>query len=94
MTTTDGDKKYKLIELPGSAHIEWMYPNIYGDEKRDRISIGLCHVRAANDITIEYNAERDGWVIMMNETREVPGGAETVKEDVEVAFIPAWLEKK
>jgi hypothetical protein len=68
-----------------------MYPDAY-DEKEDVIDIELCSVRAANSIRIKYDMARDGWQILMDKTRDVDCGCEVIQENVEVAFIPAWLE--
>lgn len=80
------------IEVRGSAKIDWMYPNIYGDSP-DVLRIALYHVRAANNIEIEYNSQRDGWVVYQQVTtgfREIGGCMDSVEKRKEVAFIPAW----
>jgi hypothetical protein len=80
------------LELRNSPRIDWMYPNIYSDKPLDRITIALFHTRAANDITIEFDGDRNGYVIRMDKTVDTNAGADTVEENVEVAFIPAWNE--
>lgn len=81
-------------EVEGTAYIDWSYPNIYASKDRlDRLHIGLSHVRAADDLVIEYDGDRDGWVIRMDRTRRMDGWSEVVEEAVEVAFIPAWNEE-
>jgi hypothetical protein len=71
-----------------------MYPDIYGkDMPRNFLRIALYHVRAANDIEIEYNSERDGWVIYMTATtgyKESENALKPIEERREKAFIPAW----
>jgi hypothetical protein len=46
------------------------------------VHITLQHVRAANDLIVFYDLDRDGWVIQS----PLWEGTE------EVAFIPAWSE--
>jgi hypothetical protein len=86
----EGEGRFEWDEK--RRHLEFVYPNIYPDAPLDRVSIGLTHVRAANTITVEYDGERDGWVIRMDRTVERDGCAETVAEACEVAFVPAWNE--
>lgn len=69
-----------------------MYPNIYPKDKLDSLTITLFHVRAADSIHIEFDGDRNGWVIRMDRTREKNGMSTVVKEKEEVAFIPAWNE--
>jgi hypothetical protein len=77
----------KDIEVKGSAEISWMYPNIYPESMpRDFLRIGLYHVRASNDIEIEYDSKRDGWIIFMTATVDSEG----TEQRREKAFIPAW----
>jgi len=81
------------IDGEKTARVEWMYPNIYKDESLDYIEIGLYHVRAADDIRIEFDGERNGYVIRMDRTVEREGHCETIEEKQEVAFIPAWNQE-
>ncbi len=84
------------MEIRGSANIEWMYPNVYNDaslaQKRDTLTITLMHVRAADSIQIEFDADRNGWVIRMDKTKDMDGYSDVVEEKQEVAFVPAWNE--
>lgn len=50
----------------------------------DAIQIELMHVRAARDIRVTYDFERDGWVVSAHVDPELEG------EWVEKSFIPAW----
>jgi len=68
--------------------VELWYPRVEGNA--DRIVVGLMDVRAASDITVTYDFDRDGWVILQDECTDKNGYLETVRENVEVAFIPAW----
>jgi hypothetical protein len=80
--------------------IDWMYPEIYGkDEPRSILKIGLYHVRAADDIEIEYDSDRDGYVIYQTVTvgyKLEPEGKflEPVEKRKEKAFIPAWDDEQ
>lgn len=80
------------MDIGKSEHLEWMYPNIYDKEPLDKLTVSLYHTRAANSFTIEFHSERNGFVIRMDKTKDTESGCETVEKDVEVAFIPAWLE--
>jgi hypothetical protein len=78
--------------------IDWMYPEIYGkDQPRSVLKIGLYHVRAADDIEIEYHSDRDGYVIYQTVTigwklNTVENYWEGIEERREKAFIPACDE--
>lgn len=69
--------------------VELWYPRQY---KAQTVRVGLIDVRAADDLVIRFDFERDGWVICMDATREQPGFMEVVEPAQEVAFIPAWNE--
>lgn len=53
------------------------------------VQIGPDDIRAADDVLVYFDYARNGWVIAMRESRERDGYMETVREDVEVAFVPA-----
>lgn len=92
MTNAEKVATEKPIEVEGSRKIDWMYPEIYGD-KPDFLRIALYHVRAANNIEIEYNSSRNGWVIFQQITvglQEVDGCTDSIEKRKEVAFVPAW----
>ena len=82
----DGTKDGKPI----NTNIEWVYPDIHdSDGNRSSITLGLMHVRSADDIKIEYSAMRDGWVIYQSPgMNEDETGTEIIWK--EVAFIEAW----
>ena len=86
------------IIVNGDASIEW-FPNIYKDAPLSSIRIELMHVRAANDISIEYSGERDGWVITQTVTTGWKLDPESqcydsIEKKKELAFIPAWDEEE
>lgn len=59
------------------------------------IKVGLLDVRAANDIHIQYDFERDGWVILSDlvDPDNPPNLDEYRPPLKEVSFIPAWPQK-
>lgn len=76
-----------------NAHIEWMYPGIY--DKKSYLTLGLCHTRSADDIRINYDSERDGWIIEQASVFEWDCDDEICDPDwKEVAFIQAWAREK
>lgn len=52
-----------LWEIAGSTHLSWSYPEISGPQERGNLTLHLSHTRCANPIRIEYDGERDGWVV-------------------------------
>lgn len=75
-----------------TIHAELYYPRVEGARKK--VTVGMTDTRVAQDLTIQFDFVRDGWVI----TREVlkvdnaAGHFEGTGEWVEVAFIPALTE--
>lgn len=83
------------------GRVELWYPRNESDPPADcnvlqcgEVHVALMDVRAANDITIRYDFERDGYVILMDE--HTPEDQEPVRDEKgrlkqkEVAFVPAW----
>ena len=92
------DETKQIVEVtphPDGVHVDLWYPS-NDNSNPPRVHVGLMHVRAAMDISVEYDFDRDGYVIRMDKTRDFPngGGCEVIEEAVEVAFIPAWLEEE
>lgn len=56
----------------------------------DSIIVSLLDVRAADNITLRYDFDRDGWAVTQDRTRQAEGHMEVIEHDVEVAFVPAW----
>lgn len=82
-------------ETPTHEYIMWSYPEIYDRSKQSTLTISLGHTRAADNIRIKYDSERDGWVI------EQASVFEWNKDDSvcdpnwqEVAFVKAWAREK
>lgn len=72
---------------PINVNIDWMYPEIY--ENHSTLTIGMCHVRATDDIRIKYDSDRNGWII------EQASETEDYDEDwQEVAFVESWGREK
>ncbi len=82
----------KQIEVDGTAWINWNYPEIYDRDKQDSLRICLYHTRAANDLTVKFDSERNGYVLYMDKTVCRDGWAETIINDQEVGFINAYNE--
>lgn len=74
-------------ETPTHAYIVWSYPEIYDRSKQSTITLSLSHTRAADDIRIKYDSERDGWVIEQATSLD---DLELVPDWKEVAFVKAW----
>ena len=90
--------KPSTVEIK-DGRVDWMYPDIYaGENPRSVLRIGLYHVRAADDIEIEYDGERDGYVIYRTVTtghvEYSVGCYEPIEKRKELAFIPAWDEEE
>lgn len=70
--------------------VELWYPT---DAEPQQVTISLYHVRAADDVRVRFDFARNGWRVSMDRTVAIPGGGRDVVEpDVEVAFVPAWIE--
>lgn len=72
-----------------SFHVDLFYPR---NNPTQRLKLMLMDVRAANDIEVGYDFDRDGWVIFSD--LENPANPTNLDEHTpelkEVAFIPAW----
>jgi len=72
-----------------ALHIDLWYPRV-GDNPR-AIHIGLMDVRAADDLRIEYDFERDGWIVKQARVFRWDADDEVCDPQwIEVAFIEAW----
>lgn len=75
--------------------VDLWYPRLEDTERDDdqpqEVEIALMDVRAADDIRIKYDFERDGWVILQASRFVWSGDDEVCDPDwQEVAFIKAW----
>jgi len=82
----------KEIRQCGDAlHIDIWYPR---SNLIKAIHIGLMDTRAADDIRIEYDFERDGWIVKQAQVFEWSVDDEICDSKwKEVAFIKAWASK-
>lgn len=75
---------------PDLASFEFVYPR---QHMMKALRVGLEDVRAANDIEIHYDFDRDGWVIeSATKFMWVLGEDTSDRRMEEVAFIPAYSE--
>lgn len=86
--------RIKMIEINGTKnqqsiheHIQWLYPEIYDNKNLSSITISLSHTRAASDIRIKYDSDRDGWIIERSLCDPDNYDASDMQQ---VAFIEAW----
>jgi hypothetical protein len=74
------------VTRPIFAKLE--YPRT--DRNPDHIRVSLIDVRAADDLLIHYDFDRDGWSIEQASRWEWAEGEEIDEDWQEVAFVPAW----
>ena len=79
---------HDLKQITDQIKIDLIYPGIDGNASY--IRIGLCHVRAADDIRVSYDFERDGWKI----EQPLPLDDNGLPRWRESAFLPAWQYEK
>jgi hypothetical protein len=89
----DKDRIIESAKQWGDAlHIQLWYPR---NSAIDKIVLGLCDVRAADDIRISYDFDRDGWKIEQASIFEWDGDDPVCDPDwQEVAFVEAWGREK
>jgi hypothetical protein len=80
-------------------HIDLWHPRVpdegNGAQRIRKFVIGLMDVRAADDIRVSYDFERDGWKIEQASTFQWEADDEACDPDwQEVAFIQAWGREK
>jgi hypothetical protein len=86
--TDEYETGYRFRRNRTSPEFEFVYPR---GKAIERVSIGLEDVRAANDIEVRFDFDRDGWVIE-SPTKFMWSDGEDVTDTrlEEVAFIPAF----
>lgn len=73
----------------GTVHVDLFYPRSPGNP--EYLEVGLLAVRAADNIRISYDFDRDGWVIEQASVFEWEPDDEEMDPDwQEVAFVQAW----
>lgn len=81
-------------QIGDAMHIDIWYPR-NKDNSIKAVEVGLMDVRAADHIRIEYDFERDGWVIKQAQVFEWDADDEIRDPQwKEVAFIEAWASEK
>jgi hypothetical protein len=87
---------FKQVHAAATAgttrYVELSYPL---QEQPAYVTISLSHVRAADDVRISYDFERDGWIIEQASIFEWDGDDQVCDADwAEVAFAKAWARKQ
>jgi hypothetical protein len=73
--------------------VELWYPRVPGNARH--IEIGLSDVRAADNIRVSYDFDRDGWVVEQAAVFEWECNDPVCDADwQEVAFIRAWARER
>ena len=81
------------VDSEGTIYVEMEYPRLE-DSKAKCIVVGLSDVRAADDIMIEYDFERDGYVIKQASRFVWDADDKVCDQDwQEVAFVQAWARE-
>jgi hypothetical protein len=75
-----------------TLHIDLWYPRS-DDFEVKQIQVGLIDVRAADDIRVSYDFDRNGWVIQQASDWELDD-TERDQGWTEVAFVEAWSQRK
>ena len=71
-----------------AVHIDLWYPR--NDDTPNALIVGLMDVRAADDIRIEYDFERDGYRILQQPGIDHDTYLGSTGTWQEVAFVKAW----
>ena len=86
------DIKDCIIQHGDVLKVSLWYPR---SSEVNKIQVGLFDVRAADDIRIKYDYDRDGWVIKQASIFEwEPDDEECDSDWQEVAFIESWAREK
>ena len=76
-----------------TIHVDIHYPRSEGSITH--AEIGLCDVRAADNLRINYDFDRDGWSIKQASIFRWDVDDEVCDQDwQEVAFVQAWGREK
>ena len=88
-----GDSYVEYIKDNRTVSVDLSYPRL--DDNANKVEVGICDVRAADNIQIEYDFERDGWSIKQASTFEWDADDKVCDPDwQEVAFVQAWGREK
>ncbi len=87
-----GDRTY-VQTTHGVSHRACHRIDLWYPDPEDYVQVSLIHTRAADDIRISYDFDRDGWVVSMQKTAETEEyGSISWGEHTERAFVSAWFE--
>ena len=76
-----------------TMRVDLWYPRLEGQDKY--LTVGLMDVRAADDIRISYDFDRDGWVVEQAQVFEWDVDDELCDPEwKEVSFIQAWASER
>lgn len=81
---------YPVTDEEKVVHVEIEYPR---NQLVDTVEVGLCDVRAADNIRVKYDFERDGWVILQPRAyhpKIEDDSYDYAEEWIESAFCQAW----
>lgn len=78
------EEGYMVQQCGQTVHVELWYPRV-DPGKVQAVTVGLCDVRAADDVRISYDFERDGWSIQQGSGDDIDD-----PDWQEVAFVQAW----
>lgn len=86
-----GDKVTERCRLKGKTlTVDMWYPRTDSPGTVAEVRVGLVDVRAADEIIIRYDFERDGYVVLQELCVDEGDAMSSTGEQVERAFIPAW----
>lgn len=93
MAAEDLDSPDQVQRRGSCIDVEFWYPTLEGHVTH--IQVGLIDVRAADDIRIHYDFDRDGYVIEQASVFEWDADDDDVGDPgwKEVAFIKAWAQQ-
>ena len=74
-------------------HLDLWYPRNETSPIKSLV-IGLMDVRAADNIRVSYDFDRDGWQIEQEEVVTDNGHYRSTGKWIEVAFVLAWGQEK
>lgn len=83
-----------------TMHVEFWYPpHTAADAGKPNANpryaiLGLTAVRAADDVRVSYDFERDGWKVEQAQVFSWPLEGPADPEWKEVAFVQAWASKR
>lgn len=85
---------YEVDRYRDTATFNFWYPGT-DEQKINYLEVGLMAVRAADNIRIHYDFDRDGWAIEQASTFEWDSDDTELDDDwQEVAFVQAWARQK